>query len=318
MKANDDIAERVHERTIDFEHSFGNQDFFEEGVIRSLEVMFELCASYLGEECASRGFDTMVSCAFQRNNSDLGWREILDEDYCGIYSETQIGNLLHDLTAYADFGIVLATARDDDQRYQFLANQIQQAERLLALLPSQVWGLDDEHLVAVLRKSLARWKVDNGEPVTALELAVLSGRAPQTIKNKLAGNPAEINGSQMRIEAEEAAAWLSAQSDFNDSIWRKQCDAVSIVEADEGLGEVVFVPVAKDGSMFHAGLIKDGKYLIDAEGAEREFDDFDEALSALQKMPFPQWRRPTPEGRWTRVRCVEWRRVTRDELMPSA
>lgn len=314
MKTNDDTAELVHQRIVDFQHSFGNQDFFEEGVIRSLDAMFELCASYLGEEFASRGFDTMVSCAFQRNDSDLGWREILDEDYCGIYSETKIGNLLHDLTAYADFGIVLATARDDEQRYQLLANQIQRAERLLALLPSQVWGLDDEHLVAVLRKSLARWKVDNGVSVSALELAVLSGRAPQTIKNKLAGNPAEINGSQMRIEAVEAAAWLSAQSDFNNSIWRNQSDAVSVAESDEGLGEVVFVPVAKDGSTFHAGLSKDGKYLIDGEGAEREFNDFDEALSALQKMQFPQWRRPTPEGRWTRVRGVEWRRVTQDEL----
>ena len=175
-------------------------------------------------------------------------------------------------------------------------------------------GLDGDRLLVVLRKSLARWKLDNGDPVTADELAILSGRAPQAIKNKLAGQYKEITGSQDHIAAEEASAWLSRQKDYYPSIWREQDNTARLVETDMGLGEVLFIPVAKDGSLYHPGLVRDGKYQIDADGKEREFDTFEEALAALQKMHFPQWRRPTPEGRWTRVRGVDWRRIAVDQL----
>jgi len=317
MQTTEDINNEVHQRTMEFRAAFGNKEFFEEGMIRSLEAMFGLCEIFFGKDCASLGFDTMVSHVFQRNDGKLGWQEILEEDFVGIYSETKLGQLLHDLTAFADYGIVLATARDDKQRLQLLASQVQQAEALLSLLPSDVWGLNDEHLVVVLQKSLARWKVDNGDPLDAGELAILSGRALQTIKNKLSGQTKEIKGSQKRIEAHEARAWLSAQKDYYGSLWQIQDDTDIVIEADQGMGDVVFVPIAKDGSTFNPGLQRDGKYLIDAEGAEREFDDFTSALTALQQMHFPQWRRPTPEGKWTRVRGVEWRRVSVQELEAS-
>lgn len=317
----DNPADEAEERIVEFVETFGNAGFFEDGMIRSLEVMFQLCEIYFGNHCARRGFDTMVSCALPDGyDAKTSWRDHLDEVFGLIYSDTQLGQVLHDLTAYCDFGVVMARARDQDKRRDVLASRIEIAEQLLALLPIEAWGLDGERLLVVLRKSQARWKLDNGEALTAEELAILAGRAPQTIKNKLAGEYKEINGKQHHIEAEEANAWLSRQKDYYPSIWREQDDTARLVETDKGMGDVVFVPVAKDGSTYHPGLQRDGKYQIDADGAEREFDTFEEALAALQKMHFPQWRRPTPEGRWTRVRGVDWRRVSMDQLkvMPPA
>lgn len=314
MKSKDEILDAVHERTNEFRETFGGEQFFENGMIRSLEAMYRLSEIYFGQECASQGFDLMVSRAFQRKDASTSWRDVLDEDFGGIYSETELGNLVHDMTAYANYGIILGNARDDEQRRQVLAAQIEITKDLLNLLPSEFWGLDDEWLVIVLRKAQARWKLDNSEPLSAKELAALSGRALQTIKNKLSGETKEIHGSQVRIEAGEAAAWLSVQKDYNESIWKEQDDTESIIVSDKGMGAVVFVPVAKDGSFFHPGLCRDGKYMIDGEGSEREFEDFESALAALQKMHFPQWRRSTPEGRWTRVRGVDWRRMPMESL----
>lgn len=309
-----DIGDIVHERWLHFTQSFGNNGFFEEGVVRSMHAIGHILTSFFGEEIAKAGLDDMVYKVLGHQDSSTNWDDLLEDGFTQIYSETRIGQLLHDLTAYADYGIVLATARDAQQREKLLRAQVEQAVNLLELLPLDLWKLEGEHLARLIRKSAARWKLDNGEPVNAKELALVSGRALQTIKNKLAGKPAEIIGNQNRIDAHEALAWLGAQADFYTSIWRDQDDTDTLVEQDRGLGQVLFLPVAKDGSVFHPGVQRDGKYLIDEDGKERATSDFKEALAILQSMYFPQWRRPTQEGVWTRVRAAEWRRYDEDQL----
>ncbi|TMV07538.1 hypothetical protein FGK63_08685 [Ruegeria sediminis] len=312
--ASNDINQLFHERWLDFTYSFGNDGFFENGVERSMRAIAEICAIFFGEEHAAAGLNKMVRGPFPNWKESDKWDHILEEEFTSIHAETAIGQLLHDLTAYANFGIVVAPARDARQRETLLANQLETAERLLQLLPTDLWDLESEHLVTLVQKALARWKLDCGQYVNATELALLSGKALQTIKNKLAGKPAEIVGNQNRIDAREALGWLQTLRDFKPSIWREQDDSEALATIDRGLAEVLFLPVAKDGSVFHPGVQRDGKYLIDGEGVEREVNDFAEALQNLQLMTFPQWRRPTPEGVWTRVRATEWRRYSADEI----
>lgn len=303
-----------HERWLEFSHSFGNDGFFEDGIILAVDKMASLCGIIFGEDNASAGFTRMVAGIFKGHSQQEDWSTILDVNSSSIYSETPGGQLLHDLTAYADYGIVLATTRNLAQREKLLESQIKQVQGLLELLPLQQWGLANERLTQLIEKATARWKLDNAEPVNATELSVLSGRALQTIKNKLSGQYKEIRGTQKRIEASEALAWLAAQKDFMMSIWREQDDPEAVDFFDTGLGHVFFLPVAKDGSVFHPRVKRDGKYLIDESGRERAIEDFDEALEVLQSMHFPQWRRPTREGQWTRVKGIEWRRYSKDEL----
>lgn len=314
MTHTEEIADEVHRRTLEFQELFGNEGFFEDGMIKSLENMYQLCEIFFGREAATIAFNVMVVQILPGEIHKHGWREHLGECFGLIFSDTQLGQVLHDLTAYCDFGVVLTPASDEEKRRLVLAGQIRVVNQLREFLPVETWQLDGERLLHVINKSLARWKLDNGEPLSAEELAVLSGRALQTIKNKLAGPHRELTGSQMRIEADVSMDWLSRLKDYHPSIWKEQQGTPAFVETDSGLGEVALVPVAKDGSIFHAGLRRDGKYLVDSDGTEREIESFDEALAALQRMHFPEWRRPTPEGRWTRVRCVDWRRVPLDEL----
>jgi hypothetical protein len=273
MEKIENIKDLEHERLLEFSHAFGNEGFFEDGIILAVDKMASLCGIIFGEDNASAGFTHMVAGVFKGHSQKEDWSTILNVNSSSIYSETPGGQLLHDLTAYADYGVFLATTRNLAQREKLLEGQIKKAQRLLELLPLQQWGLADERLTQVIEKAKARWKLDNAEPVNAIELSVLSRRALQTIKNKLSGQYKEIRGTQKKIEASEALAWLAAQKDFMMSIWREQDDPEAVDIFDTGLGQVFFLPVAKDGSVFHPNVKRDGKYLIDENGRERAIED---------------------------------------------
>ena len=79
--------------------------------------------------------------------------------------------------------------------------------------------------------------------------------------------------------------------------------------------DVVFVPVAADGSSFHPGLARSGKFVIGAKGEEVPHATFEDALGALQRMATPRWRRPNDAGNWGIVSGRDWKRVERRQLM---
>jgi hypothetical protein len=82
--------------------------------------------------------------------------------------------------------------------------------------------------------------------------------------------------------------------------------------------EYVFVPVARDGSIFaprlRRGSVGIGGYTIGPKGAERVVHEFAEALTELCQMEIPRWRRPNARDNWGIVTGIAWRRVRRDEL----
>lgn len=306
---NDEAAERIAQ----FTELFGHADVLEGGLIGAIESMHRLSCMLLGDDPAKAGFDLMLQTALPGDASGA-WRERLEDLESLLYSDTPIGQLFHDLSAYADFGVDLGFGRTPSDREAELSESIETLQEFLALLPVSTWGLESEGMMRVARKASVRWKLDNDEPINADELAILSGRAPQTIKNKLSGPYREIVGKQRRIEAAEAKAWLARQSDFFPSIWREQEGSVATEIEFPEFEHVMFVPVAKDGTVFHPGLKRDGHYVIGGPGPEQQFADFGDALAKLHAMPWPEWRRPAEGGRWTKVRGVDWRRMTREDL----
>jgi len=114
------------------------------------------------------------------------------------------------------------------------------------------------------------------------------------------------------IVALSALSWLQRRKDFLQSIWNED---ERLEEGSEGAaieaGRVIFVPVARDGSIFNPDLIRGGKYQIGAKGEEQDFDSFEAALDALNAMPVPRWRRPNELGNWGSLSGIAWQRVER-------
>lgn len=126
---------------------------------------------------------------------------------------------------------------------------------------------------------------------------LLSGKAEQTVRNELSKKKDGLAGNWKEVLANAALAWLETKN-FLASIWQHQDDTEVLEQVNEPLTDVLFVPIAMDGSMFHPGLKKDGVYLLGGEGRERAVEDFDEALSILATMDIPHGgaRRPGASG----------------------
>lgn len=74
-------------------------------------------------------------------------------------------------------------------------------------------------------------------------------------------------------------------------------------------GKGIRVPVAGDGSTFGPDLARNGRYTVGAKGAEVQYNDFDEALTALRAMDKPRWRRPNAAGNWGIVSGRDWMQI---------
>lgn len=306
----------IAERESEFRELFGGQEFLEDSIIEATEQIGRIAAIIYGEAAADTAFDHLVGACLSVTTKG-GWRDALQEEANGIYSETPAGGLLHDLTAYADYGIVLNLCRTVAQREQVLCEQILQGRELLQLAGPLLKDEEKSPLWRIVSKAHARWKLDQGEPLTRGDLVLLSGLAEQSVRNRLAEKNSGIEGTIDHVEAAAALPWLSKQKKFVSSLWRYQDDTDVIADLETYVAEPLFVPVAPDKSVFHPGLKKDGAYVVGETGSERELTDFDEALRALQAMLVPTWRRPTEKGRWTQVRGIDWRRMDKQQLFES-
>lgn len=304
---------QISEREIEFRELFGGQEFLEDSIIEATKQIGRIAALIFGEDPADAALDLLVGSAFGAHEKGR-WLDSLEEEANGIYSEIPAGNLLHDLTAYADYGIVLNLCRSVEQRERVIGEQVEQGLVLLQLVGKLLADERSSPLWRIVTKAHARWKLDQGHSLNRDDLVLLSGLAEQSVRNRLAEKNSGIEGTSDHIEASSALRWLSNQKKFVTSLWRYQDDTDIIESLETAVSDPVFLPVAPDKSLFHPGLKKDGAYIIGEVGSERSFSDFDEALKALHEMIIPTWRRPTEKGRWTQVRGIDWRRVDRKEL----
>jgi len=304
----------IEQRRWDFHEGFGGEEFIEDSLIAATEQLWRVASIIYGEEGAEEAFNGLVSTVFPSAVNEHGWKGALLEEAGGIYSDTPGGGLLHDLTAYSDYGIVVSPCRSTEERKQFLGQQVRDGLRLLELVASALTDKTNTPVWRIVMKSHARWKLDTGQILNKEDLSLLSGLADQSIRNRLAGKDREIAGTTERVEASEALKWLNLQKKFVSSLWQNQDDTEWVCDLDQAVSTPLFVPVAQDNSLFHPGLQRDGEYSVGGAGHERKFDRYYDALSVLQEMRIPTWRRPSASGRWMQVRGVDWRRVDRSEL----
>jgi hypothetical protein len=207
---------------------------------------------------------------------------------------------------------------DGQTDIEFIARFVSWARSLVDSIPAG-WGSFGALVNDVLAAE-ARLAVDSGKDVAPDQLAALSCLSLKSIKNLVApGNRSEaikLNADD-KINSADAKRWLDARDDFKPSHWHLRGTAnLRVPKAEQTkLDEVLFVPVAKDGTVFEPNCCKSTRgYSIGERDAQENIDDYQEALTRLTRMPTPRWRRRNTLGRWGDVVGVEWARKTRSEL----
>lgn len=256
--------------------------------------------------------------AFGWKAESADWHDVLQENEAYCFSEWPMGQNLHDLTAYAYFGIVLDATEEDseDQIVELLGTQVAEANAFIALSPLEAW-LGQERspqLETIVMLACNRWALDTHKAVEPTALAIFGGISEGRVRNMMSGAKRTFSNDEGKIPAAEALAWLAGRPEFWNSIWREQRLPRYGVRHRPPLDAPVFVPVARDGSVFHPGLHRGGGFTIGPKGDEIQVDDLEEALHQLQCMPTPYWRRPNEAGTWGLVGGVRWQRLDRSDL----
>lgn len=190
-----------------------------------------------------------------------------------------------------------------------LALQLDQFRQVAQPEPSGV-------IARIINLALARHAIDTEEGDVDLQSLALFGSVTEgRIRNILSIGESGLEKIGQRVTATSAAAWLKGRKEFFASIWQQPDDEAPEAPSPDFSDEVVFVPVAADGSHFHPGLARSGTFRIGSKDDERAYDSFERALSALQKMATPRWRRPNDAGNWGIVSGRDWKRIERRQLM---
>lgn len=100
------------------------------------------------------------------------------------------------------------------------------------------------------------------------------------------------------------------RKEYFASLWQ-QADGEA---ASPDFTDVVFVPVAAGGSLFHPGPARSRKFMIGAKGEKMSHATFEEARGPLQKIATPCWRRPNDAGNWGVVSGRDWKCVERCQM----
>lgn len=325
-------------------------------VLRGFMAMGEWTALVFGEEKAA---DLMQAVA--DSMSATGARLDIDnwrEDW--LAAEQTIWPAffddLLDLNAFAQLGIfrpcrfaeereMTADERSRLDRQGDIADWVRERAALIGkffkLAPEpEGYGAIYDALWRVRDKALARLNFDEGVPLTAQELALLSGVSLKRVQNAAyeKGEGGPVMNKHGRIEREGAMEWLT-RKDFKFSIWQQiaalgplsagwgrdvSVDPALVINddiAEEGMeveDDYVFVPVAADRTRFEPSAQREQGYQIGAKGAEVYIADYFEALDALSRQATPRWRRPNEAGNWGIVSGVTWERIRRSDLIRSA
>ena len=285
---------------------------------------------------------------------DLDWRKTWDEiDGWEASSTPLFFDELYDLNAFGNFGIQpiwgfaaserrhlpeakplldrLDAVKDMPSWVESVCRKIDLLDRLS---PRTAEGATTLREILVTRNlARARIKLDQGQPITIQELALLSAVTPKRIQNAIYAktDEAPIVDKNGLISPDSCDGWLATR-DYKPSIWKQVASLYpldpqwgeeiefEVTEPDRLIDDFVFVPVANDGTLFAPSLHKDGRkqeggFTIGAKGTEQVVADYDTALDQLRMMETPRWRRPNAEsGKWGIVTGQTWKRVRRAEL----
>jgi len=300
----------------DFHQLYGNgRDFEGETLIDLVIGASAFLADIVGAEATNAGFAALARALDYAVPEDAKWAEALKEQASSDAYCWPAGARLHDLNAYAYYGITLNGGRTAAAREKALRREIETVAAFMGKVPFAAWGIDPGDAGRTLKRTQARFQLDTGQDIDPGDLALLGDISEGRIRNMMAGKERAFSVKDGKIPAIEALSWLKNRTDkFRPSCWRDQNTFEDVVEQTVEVEDALFVPVASDNSIFHPGLARNGAFTVGHGKREKKYNSYDEALASLQKLANPAWSRPTANGRWTTVHAVRWARMDLAQL----
>lgn len=326
------------------------------GLLRSLVLVGRLLSAIFDPLTAARGMQALRLVIKTDPGKRIDWTEFSSEAPLHweklwadleFNKDTYLPSLMNnvvELHVFAYYGImpgwqsvkVKREGVDYPDVSSFVRQTVADLTNFLSLLPPSLNTPEVEIIRRTCLAATGRLKIDTGRPLTVDELAALAEVSAKQLQDAIRGKAPEapeVNQLDSMIPAAAARKWLEAQ-DYLPSIWKEfidyRCwevigqplDAAPVTDQQEikESDDFLFVPVAKDGSIFGPSLCRrrraDGKpsCTVGAKGSEKAFNNYEEALAELTKMSNARWRRPNENGNFGIVKAEEWRRMTREEL----
>lgn len=286
-----------------------------EWIVELIFDRFEFLESLFGaKNAAAVLFDLLAEANHAEGEHAKTWREVLENASPVSWSVWEMYNNINELRLYGRYGVTLADI-PEDSRDQHIGALLAAGGSFLDRADIQRIAGKDNQLSKIVALAQSRWNLDHATgDVDPASLAILGGLSEGRVRNMMSGEGRAFENTGGRISATSALAWLQERPAFFNSIWQQPDDAVAGTNGPEVLDDVVFVPVAADGSHFHPGLVRGDKFTIGAKGEEVQCVTFEEALRALQNMVTPRWRRPNEAGNWGIVSGRDWKRIERRVL----
>jgi hypothetical protein len=276
-------------------------------LLELLASRFRLIELVLGKEEAA---PHLLAMLHGPNDGGDTWQEFF-ANYDPVLTPHWDGTkLIDDAGIYGLYG-VMPSDIPFEARKDWLATLALGLDRFRLLAQPEPQGV----IARIINLALSRHAIDTGEgDVDLPSLAMFGGVTEGRIRNILSSNDSGLEKVGQRVTAASAAAWLKGRKEYFASIWQLHDDVEPEPVSPDFVDDVVFVPIAADGSFFHPGLARSGKFTIGAKGEETSYPTFEEALVALQKMATARWRRPNDAGNWGIVSGRDWKRVERRQL----
>jgi hypothetical protein len=313
-------AEARREACIEMQFQYGDDHHYwdyAQWIAEMLIQALEHVEGLVGEETAAAPLRQLVQLvADQGYPTAETWRDVVD-DIFAAGSVWPISGRLEDALLYGMYGVTPENIPLEG-RAEWIAALVGEVAAFAARTDVRAFGADGNAIVRIANLASSRHALDTGRgEVDVHSMSVFGSISEGRVRNLLSGSEGALErGPEGGIIAMSALTWLQKRKGFLNSIWAEDeqiasddGEPVTPVDPDR----MIFVPVARDGSIFNPGLVRSGVFQVGAKGEEQNFSTFTEALSALNAMPVPRWRRPNDKGHWGIVSGIAWQRVERQQ-----
>ena len=263
-------AKSVSDLRQEFHDCYGNGDDFEgDALIAFLIAAGRFIEDIVGPEATNRGMAEIARALDVECKADEDWASALDDAWGDAFC-WPLGVVFYELNAYAYYGFVLNGGKTADERAELLKKRIDIAASFMTKLPVEVWSLSLGDVGRTFKLASGRWALVTDDAIEPSALAIFGGISERRVRNMMAGKDSVFKSVNGKIPAKEALDWLESRPTFRPSVWRVQETFADLVKRPPvELEDVLFIPVARDGTIFHPGLERDGKFSIGAEGQEQ-------------------------------------------------